>query len=160
MKRPFTIGERVFDSHDNRWGTILLIAGADHDDCVDEDCVITLKPDDSGGEDETLAAALYKIAPGKTFRGSPVCWEHCSEIDYPYYCPDEDENCYNFELDDETAGKKKFTFRFHTHGWTDITVEAEDEEEARELADDKYNNGEYDDDASDFENITDKEDDD
>ena len=53
---------------------------------------------------------------------------------------------------EETPKKKKFTFRFHTHGWTDITVEAENEEEAQELADDKYNNGEYDDDASDFEN--------
>ena len=48
--------------------------------------------------------------------------------------------------------KQKFTFRFHTHGWTDITVEAEDAEEAAELASDKYNNGDYDDSDSDFEN--------
>ena len=43
------------------------------------------------------------------------------------------------------AEKKKYTFRFHTHGWTDITVEAENEEEAQMLADDKYNEGDYDD---------------
>jgi len=47
---------------------------------------------------------------------------------------------------------KKFTFRFHTHGWTDITVEATNEEEASDLAMDKYNCGDYDDSDSDFEN--------
>lgn len=47
----------------------------------------------------------------------------------------------------------KYTFRFHTHGWTDITVEADNEEEAFELADDKYNEGVYDDEATGFENI-------
>ena len=50
------------------------------------------------------------------------------------------------------AEKKKYTFRFHTHGWTDITVEAENEEEAQMLADDKYNEGDYDDSDTDFEN--------
>lgn len=48
--------------------------------------------------------------------------------------------------------RKKYTFRFHTHGWTDITVVAESEEEAQDLADEKYNNGDYPDDASGFEN--------
>ena len=57
----------------------------------------------------------------------------------------------------------KYTFRFHTHGWTDISVEAENEEEALELAGDKYNEGDYDDEATgwentDCENITDIED--
>jgi len=47
----------------------------------------------------------------------------------------------------------KYTFRFHTHGWTDITVEADNEEEAFELADDKYNEGIYDDKDTGFENI-------
>lgn len=54
--------------------------------------------------------------------------------------------------DDEPKEKQKFTFRFHTHGWTDITVEAENAEEAAELASDKYNEGDYDDSDSDFEN--------
>ena len=47
---------------------------------------------------------------------------------------------------------EKYTVRFHTHGWTDITVEADSEEEAAELASDKYNCGEYDDSDTDFEN--------
>ena len=46
----------------------------------------------------------------------------------------------------------KYTFRFHTHGWTDISVEAENEEEACELASDKYNEGDYDDEATGWEN--------
>lgn len=68
-----------------------------------------------------------------------------------------DEELYPEENDEDKPTKKKFTFRFHTHGWTDITVEAENEEEAAELASDKYNEGDYDDSDSDFEN-TDMED--
>lgn len=52
----------------------------------------------------------------------------------------------------ERCEKKKYTFRFHRHEWTDITVEAESEEEAAELASDKYNAGEYEDDPEAFEN--------
>ena len=63
-----------------------------------------------------------------------------------------DEKLYPEEETDDSPKTQKFTFRFHTHGWTDITVEAEDEEEAEELASDKYNNGDYDDSDSDFEN--------
>lgn len=151
MKRPFTIGERVFDAHDNRWATVLLIAGADHDDCVEGDCVILVRPD-TGGEDETTADDLYKIAPGKTFRGAPVCWEHNSEIDYPYFCPDEYENCYSFELDGNNTGKKKYTFRFWSRAWADITVCAEDEETARTIAAERYDSGDYDQEDEGFEN--------
>lgn len=46
----------------------------------------------------------------------------------------------------------KYTYRFHSDAWVDITVEAEDEESARMLADERYNNGEYDDCDTDFEN--------
>lgn len=63
-----------------------------------------------------------------------------------------DEELYPDEETENAPKKQKFTFRFHTHGWTDITVEAEDAEEAAELASDKYNNGDYDDSDSDFEN--------
>lgn len=48
---------------------------------------------------------------------------------------------------------KPYTFRFHTHGWTDITVIAENEEEAYNMADDKYNEGDYKDGDTGFENI-------
>lgn len=59
----------------------------------------------------------------------------------------------NIPEEKPTEGKKKYVFRFHTHGWTDITVEAENAEEAAELASDRYNEGNYDDSNTDFENI-------
>ena len=46
----------------------------------------------------------------------------------------------------------KYTYRFHSDAWVDITVEADNEEDALLLADDRYNNGEYDDSDTDFEN--------
>ena len=53
---------------------------------------------------------------------------------------------------DYESTKRSYTFRFHRHAWTDITVEAKDEETAQELADEKYNNGEYEDSDENFEN--------
>lgn len=47
---------------------------------------------------------------------------------------------------------KQYTVRFHQHAWVDITVEADNEDEARELAEDEYNFGNYDDGDTDFEN--------
>ena len=46
----------------------------------------------------------------------------------------------------------KYTFRYHSDNWVDVTVTAEDQETARMLADNRYNNGEYDDSDTDFEN--------
>ena len=46
----------------------------------------------------------------------------------------------------------KFTYRFHRDAWTDITVEANNAEEAEEIAMEKYNNGEYEDIDENFEN--------
>lgn len=40
----------------------------------------------------------------------------------------------------------KYTFRFHRDAWVDIEVEADSKDEAYEIAADKYNDGEYDDD--------------
>jgi len=53
---------------------------------------------------------------------------------------------------DYESTKRTYTFRFHRHAWTDITVEANDEETAQRLADEKYNEGDYDDSDEDFEN--------
>ena len=50
------------------------------------------------------------------------------------------------------AKKKEYTFRFHRDTWTDITVKAKNKEEASMLADDKYNEGDYEDSDEDFEN--------
>lgn len=46
----------------------------------------------------------------------------------------------------------KYAFRFYRQAWVDVIVEANDEEEAEELANEKYNNGEYDDSDEDWEN--------
>lgn len=48
--------------------------------------------------------------------------------------------------------KKTYTVRFHRDAWTDITVKAGSEEEAFELAEAKYNEGDYEDSDEDFEN--------
>lgn len=46
----------------------------------------------------------------------------------------------------------KYIVRFHRDAWTDIVVEAPDEDEAYEQASEKYNAGEYEDSDEDFEN--------
>ena len=46
----------------------------------------------------------------------------------------------------------KYTFRFHAHTWQDISVEANNAEDAFEIASDVYNNGEYEHEAENFEN--------
>lgn len=50
------------------------------------------------------------------------------------------------------AKKKKFVIRHYWKAWVDITVEARNEEEAFELAGDKYNDGDYEEEPSNFEN--------
>ena len=47
---------------------------------------------------------------------------------------------------------KPFTVRFYRKAWTDIRVTARDEEEAIELAEEKYNSGDYEDDDESWEN--------
>lgn len=54
--------------------------------------------------------------------------------------------------EDAEPKKQKYAFRFFWRQWADVVVEAEDEEEARELATEKYNNGDYLSDDADFEN--------
>lgn len=46
----------------------------------------------------------------------------------------------------------KYTYRFHSDAWVDITVEADNEDDASMIAQDRYNNGEYEDDPTEFEN--------
>lgn len=50
------------------------------------------------------------------------------------------------------AKKKKFVIRHHWRQWVDIVVEAENLDEAYELAGDKYNEGDYEDNPENFEN--------
>ena len=48
--------------------------------------------------------------------------------------------------------KKLYTVRFYRKAWTDITVEATSKLDAFDKAEEKYNNGDYEDDDEDFEN--------
>ena len=104
MKRVFRIGERVYydNNESNGWGTVILLNGTDkHKEdilCDEAGDKITIKTD--SGEKVTAAPSqIYTLAPGRTFFGEPVVWEHNPEKDYPFYCPAENENCYYCELD-------------------------------------------------------------
>ena len=50
------------------------------------------------------------------------------------------------------ARKDVFVIRFYRRAWTDIAVQADDAEQAFEKAEERYNNGDYDDDDESFEN--------
>lgn len=104
MKRIFKVGERVWynDDHESGWGVISLINRQDsikEEICSDYNGDIILITKDSGSEIETTPSCIWQLAPGRTFKGSPVVWEHNEEIDYPFFCPEENENCFHCELD-------------------------------------------------------------
>lgn len=46
----------------------------------------------------------------------------------------------------------KYKFRFHAHTWQDIEVDANDREQAFEIANDIYNSGKYEETPNNFEN--------
>ena len=95
------IGQRIWDCHDERWGTILLIGGEDRDEIIDEeDMIILYKPDNSCGECETWARDVYPLVGNKLFHNKEICLEINKdefESDYDYYCPSRDENCFEIE---------------------------------------------------------------
>lgn len=62
---------------------------------------------------------------------------------------------YADEEKDEESKEVKRVFRFHAHTWTDVVVTGTTdltEEEWYDLANDKYNEGDYDEDPDNFEN--------
>lgn len=99
--RIFKEGERVFNCESNPhesdlrdWATVC------HDFVeIYADQVVLVKMDD-GSENETESGNLYQIAEDKVCPrcGNPLCIEHNDEIDYPYFCPDCDENFYGIEV--------------------------------------------------------------
>lgn len=104
MKRVFKIDERVWYNEDYMcgWGRIGLINRSDEFGeyiCSDynDDIITVIK--DSGGEIECSPSNVYQLAERRTFKGEPVVWEHDQEIDYPYFCPALNENCYACELE-------------------------------------------------------------
>lgn len=100
-KRFFKAGEKVFnlepcagDSDLRDWAAVC------QDTTVEKADEIVLIEMQNGGENETTADSLYQIAEGKFCPrcGEQLCVEHHPELDYPYYCPQCDENFYNIEI--------------------------------------------------------------
>ena len=104
MKRVFKIGERVWweDDDMNGWGHIVLInrdaSYPEYAVCDYAGDIITIEKE-TGGEIETTPSRVYQLAPGRYFWGEAVVWEHNEEVDYPFYCPERQENCYHFEVE-------------------------------------------------------------
>lgn len=104
MKRVFKIDERVWfiEGHEYGWGRVSLINGTnefgEYNCCDNLGDVLTIVKD-SGSEIECSPSNVYQLAERRMFHGHPVVWEHDEEIDYPYFCPDLDENCYTVELE-------------------------------------------------------------
>lgn len=104
MKRVFKIDEVVFydEDHERGWGKVGLIDRSDmfpEYPCSDDAGDILTIEKEGGGEIECSPSNVYQVAKDRFFRGEPVVWDHNEEIDYPFYCPAEDENCYYCELD-------------------------------------------------------------
>ena len=99
--RIFRKGERVFnceqslmDSDLRDWAVVCKDTVAMY-----ADQIVLLKMED-GIENETDSHSIYQIAEGKVCPrcGGPLCVEHDEDVDYPYYCPECDENFYDCEV--------------------------------------------------------------
>ncbi len=106
MRRIFTIGETVFyDDHASKrgWGKIILINNSNmykEEICSDNNGdTITIRKERSKKEVTLAPSQVYNLARGRKFWGNRVVWEHSVESNYPFYCPDRDENCYHFEVE-------------------------------------------------------------
>lgn len=101
MGRIFKKGEQIFayNYHErdlNGFGIVL------EDKIVEEDDEIVCIQVNSSGENQETADRIYKLAPNRICSrcGCVVCVEHVKmEGEYPYYCPDHDENLYGIETD-------------------------------------------------------------
>lgn len=109
--RKFYIEESVFYLADldgdveSDFGTVVSINNQFND--------LTLPPNDFEstiqmrlkGTDKivnALAVDVYQVIDTlKTKEGLTVCLEHNQSCDYPYYCPELDENLYSFEVLDK-----------------------------------------------------------
>ena len=109
MNRKFKKGEEIFaynylEPDLNGFGIVL------EDKEVEEDDEIVYIQVNGSGENQETADRIYKLAPNRICSrcGCVLCIEHDEDIDYPYYCPDHDENLYGFEtteVDDEVYAR-------------------------------------------------------
>lgn len=100
MKRKFKKDETVFVFNylePDLCGFGKVLQDTETDNAAD----IVLVQVNRSGETEETADRIYKLAENVICRkcGCAVCHEHEEDIDYPYYCPDCDENLYSFEAD-------------------------------------------------------------
>lgn len=115
--RTLTVGERVFDHENGKWGVILQFENREkkvisNEENVDFNVILA---DENGKDWETHLESCYKCVP-LTFMGHEVCAEHIIE-DYPYFCPDLEENCYESECEpilkgtgNQAAFEEKLTY--------------------------------------------------
>ena len=103
--RVFKKGERVFvePGHEGYPAIVVHDTSVSYEDeLVEVHALLDADDDDSSGiETRRVAATLvYQVAEGKVCPrcGNPLYVEHHDEIDYPYYCPDCQENFYNIEV--------------------------------------------------------------
>jgi len=109
--RNLSIGERVYvatEDYQQAVGKIVSIgdkkSGMVHfsGDELNVNVAVVLERDceDVGAAGEVCNfnnQDIYKIARDRYFQGEDVCYEHHTDIEYPYYCPAFDENCYAIE---------------------------------------------------------------
>ena len=93
---PFYIGEKVWDDNRTEWAFVSMFGGS-----KDEGSNFLVLENDNGELWEALYDDVYQIAP--EFRtacsGDIVCYEHRETMDdYPYYCPELQENMFGIEL--------------------------------------------------------------
>ena len=103
--RSFKVSERVYVEND-KYGFKAIVAKsvneAQEGDLVLVHALKNTECDDSSGIEtcKEIASNVYQIADNKS---CPRCngtlyREHHDEIDYPYYCPDCQENFYDIEI--------------------------------------------------------------
>ena len=111
IEHTLHIGERVWDSHNCRWGYISLVGPFASDFVVDEESrkypvlLVDTPPTDKKwhSEWETAAEDCYQVAPDRCFWGEEVCYEHRKdefdeEHDFDFFCPERNENCWESEV--------------------------------------------------------------
>lgn len=98
-ERQLKVGERVYDVDNQVWVNILSFANGESIlDDKDGESIVVVDNQEFDEAYEVHSAALYKVAENVFFKGHIVCYEHFESIDYPYFCPDLDENFYSIEV--------------------------------------------------------------
>lgn len=86
-------GMRAWNTELSEWGTIVSVDGGEVE--MDYD-------DDEYNEDNVEDICnILPVAEGKRLARDTealICWETDADCEYPFYCPDYDENVYELEV--------------------------------------------------------------